>query len=185
MRPQFLDGVVSFSGFVLNGGTAFNNTDNFFITPAWGSMRFAKPLVPGVTYVAQVRMLPDGAHAFAGDVYILQDSEIVGVVEAIKYQQWPRVMLNRLFRPPDAMAKTATAAMPDKAHVRGPSLSTSPVAVTTPSRPSQSSNDQGSPPVIATPPSQRMQSKYQRLLRLVLRKHPIRFLALSSSLPGN
>ncbi|KAI0805695.1 hypothetical protein GGR55DRAFT_269803 [Xylaria sp. FL0064] len=157
MPPHFLDGVVSLSGFVLNGGTAFNNTDNFFITPAWESMRFVKPLVPGVTYVAYVRMVPKGAHAFVGDVYVLQDSEIVGVVEAIKYLQWPRVMLNRFFRPSDAVVKRVAAAMPDKAHVRGPSLSTSPVAVTTPSRPSQSSNDQGSPPVIVTPPSRRMQ----------------------------
>lgn len=106
--PHFIDGCVSLSGFILNGGTYFDNTNNFFITPSWKSMRFAKPLAPGGRYLAYVRMVPIDGHSFAGDVYILQGTEIVGVVEAIVFRQWPRVMLNRFFRPPDAATKTAT-----------------------------------------------------------------------------
>lgn len=45
--PHFIDGPVSLSGFILNGGTHFDNKNNFFITPSWKSMRFAKPLAPG------------------------------------------------------------------------------------------------------------------------------------------
>lgn len=45
--PHFIDGPVSLSGFILNGGTHFDNKNNFFITPSWKSMRFAKPLTPG------------------------------------------------------------------------------------------------------------------------------------------
>lgn len=108
--PHFIDGVVSLSGFILNGGTHFDNTNNFFITPSWKSMRFAKPLTPGGRYLAYVRMVPDAVDdsshlgSYVGDVYILQDGEIIGVVEAILFRQWPRLMLNRFFRPASTVA---------------------------------------------------------------------------------
>ncbi|KAI9694091.1 MAG: Type I Iterative PKS [Bathelium mastoideum] len=105
--PHFVDGVISLSGFILNGGTHFDNTKNFFITPSWKSMRFAKPLTPGARYLAYVRMVPSDHHTFVGDVYVLQGSEIVGVVEAILFRQWPRAMLNRFFKPADDQAKAA------------------------------------------------------------------------------
>lgn len=107
--PHFIDGLISLSGFVLNGGTHFDNTNNFFITPSWKSMRFARPLTPGGRYIAYVRMVPSDNHSFVGDVYVLQGSEIVGVVEAILFLQWPRVMLNRFFRPADGTAKPAAS----------------------------------------------------------------------------
>ncbi|KAJ2990601.1 hypothetical protein NUW58_g2869 [Xylaria curta] len=150
--PHFMDGVVSLSGFVLNGGTFFNNTDNFFITPSWKSMRFAKPLTPGATYISYVRMVPEGDHAFVGDVYILQDAGIVGVVEAIKFLQWPRVMLNRFFQPSDAANKTATP-------VRPTPQPPSPAAVATPSESAQNSDPSSSSSALVTPPSQDMQSE--------------------------
>jgi monodictyphenone polyketide synthase len=121
--PHFIDGLVSLSGFILNGGTHFDNTNNFFITPSWKSMRFAKPLAPGGRYLAYVRMVPEAVDdnsklgSYVGDVYILQDGEIVGVVEAILFREWPRVMLNRFFRaagaaPPAPPTKKKRAAVP-------------------------------------------------------------------------
>ncbi|KAF5855661.1 hypothetical protein ETB97_008834 [Aspergillus alliaceus] len=123
--PHFIDGVVSLSGFILNGGTHFDNTNNFFITPSWKSMRFAKPLTPGGRYLAYVRMMPEATDdnnklsSYVGDVYILQEGEIVGVVEAILFRQWPRLMLDRFFRPagaappaPPTKKKRATALSP-------------------------------------------------------------------------
>lgn len=122
--PHFIDGVVSLSGFILNGGTHFDNINNFFITPSWRSMRFARPLVPGCRYVTYVRMVPEAAGSdtssgsssslgsYSGDVYILQRGEIVGVVEAILFRQWPRVMLNRFFRPVGASIASAASALP-------------------------------------------------------------------------
>lgn len=112
--PHFIDGCVSLSGFILNGGTHFDNNKYFYITPSWKSMRFARPLTPGGRYLAYVRMVPGNSHDFVGDVYILQDDEVVGVVEAIVFTQWPRVMLDRFFRPPPI--KTASQA-PIASHV--------------------------------------------------------------------
>lgn len=144
--PHFIDGLVSLSGFVLNGGTHFDNTNNFFITPSWKSMRFAKPLTPGGRYLAYVRMVPgDDSHAFVGDVYIMQGPEIVGVVEAILFRQWPRVMLNRFFSPPDSLtAKKAVVMPPAKSELPFPR--SVPTAFTPLSTASQTSEDIGTPP---------------------------------------
>lgn len=104
--PHFIDGAASLPGFILNGGTHYDNKNNFFVTPSWRSMRFAKPLSPGGQYQAYVAMVPGGdGHSFDGDVYVLQDGEIVGLVEAIKFLQWPRTMLNRFFSPPEPLEK--------------------------------------------------------------------------------
>lgn len=104
--PHFIDGVASLPGFILNGGTHYDNKNNFFVTPSWKSMRFAKPLSPGGRYQAYVAMVPGGdGHSFDGDVYVLQDGEVVGLVEAIKFLEWPRLMLNRFFSPPEPLDK--------------------------------------------------------------------------------
>lgn len=110
--PHFIDGCVSLSGFILNGGTHFDNTKYFYITPSWKSMRFAKPLLPGGRYLAYTRMLPAGKNDFVGDVYILQGDEVVGVIEAIVFKQWPRVMLNRFFSPPALKNATQRSVAP-------------------------------------------------------------------------
>ncbi|OKL58380.1 hypothetical protein UA08_06070 [Talaromyces atroroseus] len=128
--PHFIDGCVSLSGFILNGGTRFDNTKCFYITPSWKSMRFAKPLAPGSQYLAYVRMVSADNHDFVGDVYILQDNEIVGVVEAIVFTQWPRVMLDRIFRPPATKAAASdifldSSEITPKAQSAQPSLFTS------------------------------------------------------------
>ncbi|KAI3322973.1 polyketide synthase [Xylariaceae sp. AK1471] len=145
--PHFIDGVVSLSGFILNGGNYYDNTNNFFITPSWKAMRFAKPLTPGGRYLAYVRMVPAENHAFVGDVYILQGHEIVGVVEAILFRQWPRVMLNRFFRPPDAPVKKVVSP-PPKIETRPP-----PLPAATPTSSLESSNEMSLSPAIFTPPS--------------------------------
>ncbi|CAN8097714.1 unnamed protein product [Discula destructiva] len=113
IAPHFIDGPVSLSGFILNGGTHFDNKNNFFITPSWKSMRFAKPLMPGGRYLAYVAMVLGGdGQSFVGDVYILQDGEIIGLVEAIKFLQWPRIMLNRFFSQPESAGSTSSTAHP-------------------------------------------------------------------------
>ncbi|CAN9410790.1 unnamed protein product [Alternaria alternata] len=143
--PHFIDGLISLSGFVLNGGTHFDNTNYFFITPSWKSMRFARPLVPGGRYIAYVRMVPSDNHSFVGDVYVLQDSEIVGVVEAILFLQWPRVMLNRFFRPADGTAKPAASV---------------PVKSAPPARLKSKAHQVPRPKPASTPPSQKEGSEH-------------------------
>ncbi len=82
--------------------------NNFCVTPGWSSMRFAKPLVPGQRYRSYVKMIPtaEDPNVFLGDVYVLQDNVIIGMVGAIKFCKYPRILLSRFFSAPKIMVKT-------------------------------------------------------------------------------
>lgn len=103
--PFFTDSVCHLAGFVMNVSDAIDTRANFCVTPGWGSLRLARPLAADGRYRSYVRMIPDTADAtvYHGDVYVLQqdggegEGEIVGVMQAIKFRRYPRVLLNRFF----------------------------------------------------------------------------------------
>jgi iterative type I PKS product template protein len=101
--PYFIDSVAHLAGFVMNVSDTQDATNNFCVTPGWSSMRFAKPLTAGAKYRSYVKMIPtaEDPAVFLGDVYVLQDNIIIGVVGAIKFRQYPRLLLNRFFSAPD------------------------------------------------------------------------------------
>lgn len=101
--PYFIDSVAHLAGFVMNVSDAMDTKNNFCVTPGWGSMRFAKPLVPGGKYRSYVKMIPteEDPSVYLGDVYILQDGIIIGMVGAIKFRRYPRILLSRFFSAPD------------------------------------------------------------------------------------
>ncbi|KIW05310.1 uncharacterized protein PV09_03835 [Verruconis gallopava] len=101
--PHFIDSVAHLAGFVMNVSDAVDTSTNFCVTPGWDSMRFARPLVPGSRYRSYVKMIPteEDESVYLGDVYILQDDSIVGVVRAIKFRRYPRILLDRFFSAPD------------------------------------------------------------------------------------
>ena len=80
-----------------------NDKGSFAVTPGWESMRFARELVPGGKYVSYVRMIPtdEDKSVFLGDVYVLQEGVVVGMVGGIKFRQYPRLLLGRFFSPPE------------------------------------------------------------------------------------
>jgi iterative type I PKS product template protein len=102
--PYFIDSVAHLAGFVMNVSDANDTKQNFCVTPGWGSMRFAKPLVAGQKYRSYVKMIPTAKDpsVYLGDVYVLQDGIIIGEVGAIKFRRYPRVLLNRFFSAPDS-----------------------------------------------------------------------------------
>ncbi|KAI2613400.1 putative polyketide synthase [Hypoxylon sp. NC1633] len=110
--PYFIDSVAHLAGFVMNVSDANDAKNNFCVTPGWGSMRFARPLVAGQRYRSYVKMIPtaEDPTVFLGDVYILQDDAIVGVVGAIKFRKYPRLLLNRFFSAPDGGAHASAPA---------------------------------------------------------------------------
>lgn len=101
--PYYIDSVAHLAGFILNGGNALDSRQNFYVTPGWKSMRFAKLLVPGGRYVSYVKMIPvHGQPGFyAGDVYVLQDDQIIGLICGITFRTFPRLLLDQFFSPPD------------------------------------------------------------------------------------
>lgn len=111
--PFFIDSVAHLAGFVMNVSDAIDTRTNFCVTPGCGSLRIARPLVAGAKYQSYVKMIPtaEDPTVYLGDVYILQEGEIIGLVRAIKFRRYPRVLLNRFFSPPDVKkGGTATTA---------------------------------------------------------------------------
>lgn len=118
--PYYIDSVAHLAGFILNGSDAVDNKNNFFVTPGWGSMRFAKPLEAGGRYQSYVKMLPtpEDPNIYLGDVYIMQDKHIMGMVGGIKFRQYPRILINKFFSAPEGGSKgetkgASTAKKPD------------------------------------------------------------------------
>ncbi|EDP47078.1 hypothetical protein KXW98_000949 [Aspergillus fumigatus] len=105
VAPHYIDSVVHLAGFILNGGNGLDPRRNFYVTPGWKSMRFARPLVPGVRYQSYVKMMPirEQSGFYAGDVYILHEGQIVGLVGGITFRTFPRSLINTFFSPPDTM----------------------------------------------------------------------------------
>ncbi|KAL8989971.1 MAG: hypothetical protein Q9177_001265 [Variospora cf. flavescens] len=101
--PYFIDSVAHLAGFILNGSDAVDNKNNFFVTPGWSTMRFARPLEAGGKYQSYVKMLPtpEDPGIFLGDVYIMQNNHIMGMVGGIKFRQYPRILINKFFSAPD------------------------------------------------------------------------------------
>ena len=112
VEPFFIDSVAHLAGFIMNVSDAIDTKTNFCVTPGWRSMRFARPLVAGGRYRSYVKMIPtpEDPNVYLGDVYILQDSIIMGMVGGIQFRRYPRVLLNRFFSAPDDTSKPHTSA---------------------------------------------------------------------------
>lgn len=101
--PHWIDSIFHLGGFVMNGSDASNTKDFFYVTPGWGSARLAKPLTPGKGYRSYVKMSPmDEANMYSGDVYVMQDGEIIGMICQMKFRQVPRLLMDRFFSVPAA-----------------------------------------------------------------------------------
>jgi len=111
VAPYFIDSVAHLAGFVMNCSDAIDTQKDYCVTPGWASMRFAKPLVAGQKYRSYVKMIPtkDEPSVYVGDVYIMQNDEIVGMVGGIQFRRFPRILLSRFFSPPDKDAVSETA----------------------------------------------------------------------------
>jgi monodictyphenone polyketide synthase len=118
--PYFIDSVAHLAGFVMNCSDAMDARNNFCVTPGWKSMRFAKPLNPGAKYRSYVKMIPqvEDPMVYLGDVYIMQDEVVIGMVGGIQFRRYPRILLSRFFSSPDKAA--ATAPTPTLAASQGP-----------------------------------------------------------------
>ena len=119
--PHFIDSVAHLAGFVMNVSDALDTEFKFAVTPGWRSLRFAKPLVPGGKYTSYVKMIPtkDDPTVFFGDVYVMQDGQIIGMCGGIQFRRYPRILLSRFFSASDdssapPVAHATQAAAPKK-----------------------------------------------------------------------
>jgi acyl carrier protein len=119
--PHFIDSVGHLAGFVMNVSDALDTGAKFAVTPGWQSLRLASALVPGGKYRSYVKMIPaeEDPSVFFGDVYILQNGAIMGMISGIQFRRYARILLSRFFSAPDdseappvAQASSMAAAVP-------------------------------------------------------------------------
>jgi len=51
----------------------------------------------------------DEAHMYSGDVYVMQDGEIVGMMCQLKFRQVPRLLMDRFFSAPAAIKSSSSS----------------------------------------------------------------------------
>ena len=98
LSPYFIDSVAHISGFIMNANDAVDSKKNVYISHGWESMRFAKTLEADKQYGSYVKMqaVPGAGQMVAGDVYVFEGDEIIGLVGGLKFQCVPRILLDTL-----------------------------------------------------------------------------------------
>jgi iterative type I PKS product template protein len=112
LSPYFIDSVAHISGFIMNANDAVDSTKNVYISHGWESMRFAKTLDADKKYASYVKMqaVPGAGQMVAGDVYVFEGKEIIGVVGGLKFQCVPRILLDTLLSPRSKTASVRSVA---------------------------------------------------------------------------
>ena len=101
--PHWIDSVSQLAGLIMNGSDASNTKDFFYVTPGYENFRMIGRLEAGAKYRSYVKMLPTkDPHVHSGDLYILRDGQIVGLVGGMKFSRVPRILMDQFFSPPDA-----------------------------------------------------------------------------------
>lgn len=131
INPFWIDSLAHLSGFILNGSDATDSKNFVYISHGWRSMRLARTLDRKTTYTSYVKMQAAPNNVMAGDVYILEGEEVIGVVGGLKFQRIPRHVLDT-FLPPASTAPTVARATSTKSQV--PSI-VKPKSTVTPPRP--------------------------------------------------
>jgi iterative type I PKS product template protein len=110
MSPYLIDSVAHVSGFIMNANDALDSKKNVYISHGWKSMMFARRLDPEKKYRSYVKMQPvaGAGQMVAGDVYVFEGEEIVGVISGLKFQCVPRVHLEILLKPATAILQSKT-----------------------------------------------------------------------------
>ncbi|GIZ46902.1 hypothetical protein CKM354_001000800 [Cercospora kikuchii] len=109
--PYWIDSVAHLAGFVMNVSDASDTAKTYCVTPGWQSMRFARPFVAGGKYRSYVKMIPtvEDPTMYLGDVYVLQEGVVIGMVGGIQFRRFPRILLSHFFSPPDFNNASAPA----------------------------------------------------------------------------
>ncbi|KAF1839562.1 polyketide synthase [Decorospora gaudefroyi] len=107
--PYWIDSLAHLSGFIVNASDHLDSENSVYISHGWGSIKIAGKLSPQKKYRSYVRMQPAPGNISVGDVYIMDGSEIIGMVMGLKFQNIPRRALN-IMMPPAGKAAAAPAA---------------------------------------------------------------------------
>jgi iterative type I PKS product template protein len=108
--PYWIDSLAHLSGFIVNASDHLDSDNSVYISHGWGSIKISKQLSPEKKYRSYVRMQPGPGNTSVGDVYIMEEGEVIGVVYGLKFQNIPRRALNIMLPPAGAAAKNSAPA---------------------------------------------------------------------------
>ncbi|KFY93462.1 hypothetical protein V498_04419 [Pseudogymnoascus sp. VKM F-4517 (FW-2822)] len=131
--PYWLDSLMHITGFVMNSNDTLDYHEAVYIAHGWEALRIAGPLSSNRNYQSYVRMCPEGKNLAVGNVWILCDGEVVGIVESVQFQRVSRTVLDLLLPPTGGDPRKARKSVAQ----RPPSLQN---AVTKPDQNSQQGN---------------------------------------------
>ncbi|CAK3990765.1 polyketide synthase [Lecanosticta acicola] len=94
--PYCIDSLGHLAGFTMNADMTNDSSKQVFINHGWDAMQVSKKLSAAATYHTYVRMAHLGNKLYSGDVYIMEDDEIVAVYTGVKFQGVPRQVLDGL-----------------------------------------------------------------------------------------
>lgn len=97
--PYWLDSLMHITGFVMNSNDTLNHRETVYIAHGWEALRIVGPLLSDRNYQSYVKMFPESNNTAAGNVWILCDGKIVGLVENVQFQRIPRTVLDLLLSP--------------------------------------------------------------------------------------
>lgn len=106
--PYWIDSLMQLSGFVMNVNEAVDTNEMVYISNGWESMQIACQLSSRKVYTAYVKMQPSQNTVYSGDMYILDEGEVVCVTMGIKFQSVPRQLLKHLLAPPPKQSLTGS-----------------------------------------------------------------------------
>jgi iterative type I PKS product template protein len=136
-NPYLLDAVVHLAGFLANCGLKYP-ADIAFLSTGFDAWHILRPLSSTALYTsyAYLEESSDGS-LLVGDVYVLEDTELVSVLSGLRFQKMKKSALSRILLstvPASARKNTRFAAEPpaDEGYMSGLSTGPSPSAVTTP-----------------------------------------------------
>lgn len=97
--PFWIDAIVHLAGFVMNANETIDTNKGVYISGGWENMKFAESIDPAATYRVYVKMVQIGQGHVAGDVVLVRDDEIVGMIENLRFQRVPRQLLAKILTP--------------------------------------------------------------------------------------
>lgn len=83
-NPRWMDSLGGVAGFIMNGNDNVHSTTQVFINHGWDRIKYLARFQKGKTYQTYNRMQLESGTLYAGDTYILEDGNIVGVFSGVK-----------------------------------------------------------------------------------------------------
>lgn len=112
--PYFIDSVAHLSGFIMNANDAVDSKNFVYISHGWESMRFSCALETTKTYTTYVKMHPAAGNSVAGDLYVFDGDQVIGLVGGLKFQRIPRTLLDTLLKPSGSPVSKPVATPPQR-----------------------------------------------------------------------